>query len=188
MILLNSTIKIITGPAGTGKTYNSCRHAINSLKKHNFKRIVVTRPVVHVDEDLGFLPGNINEKMHPWLLPITDYLHDFDFHFTDSNFEICPLAYMRGRTFHDTFIIADEMQNSSINQFKMLLTRLGQNSHLSINGDLDQSDIENNGLKDFLHKLHNSDRCYLNIHHFKLNNDHIKRDDIVKDVLDIYTN
>ena len=150
---------VAIGPAGCGKTMFACLKAIESLKKNTVNKIIVTRPVVPVEEDIGFLPGNIIKKMDPWTRPIFDIFLEY---YTQNELtqmlnngiiEISPLAYMRGRTFKNAFIIADEMQNSSPNQMLMLSTRIGINSRMVITGDLQQSDkLIENGLKDFIAK------------------------------------
>ena len=147
--LKDDKIKVVisVGSAGTGKTISACKVGVNSLKD----KILITRPTVSVDEDIGYLPGNINKKMSPWLKPITDILKDFNIN--KKYVEISPLGFMRGRTFSNYFIIADEMQNSTPNQMLMLLTRMGEGSKLVITGDLDQSDNTENGLKDLLNRL-----------------------------------
>ena len=131
--LKNSNLKIVigNGPAGTGKTYLACKHAINKFKSQEFDKIIVTRPVKSVEEELGFLPGDINEKMTPWMNPIFDILredlnsNEIKYLQNEQKLEIAPLGFMRGRTFKNSFIIADEMQNSTPSQMLMLLTRLG---------------------------------------------------------------
>ena len=148
------------GPAGTGKTLIAVQVAIKMFKEKQVNKIVVTRPVVSVDEDLGFLPGTLEEKMAPWTIPIFDV---FKLYFTTQDIrnmlyegiiEISPLAFMRGRTFHNCYIVADEMQNASTNQMKMLLTRIGRHSKLAVTGDLHQTDRpKDNGLSDFIEKL-----------------------------------
>ena len=152
-------ILFVVGPAGTGKTLFACNTAIRELKNGNINKIVLTRPVVPVEEDIGFLPGNINRKMDPWTRPIFDVFleffsqRDIDMMIQNNVIEISPLAYMRGRTFKKAFIIADEMQNSSPNQMLMLTTRIGEGSKMVITGDLHQSDrSNNNGLSDFMNK------------------------------------
>jgi hypothetical protein len=152
-------ILFVIGPAGTGKTLFACNTAIRELKTGNIQKIVLTRPVVPVEEDIGFLPGNINRKMDPWTRPIFDVFlefysqRDIDMMVQNNVIEISPLAYMRGRTFKKAFIIADEMQNSSPNQMLMLTTRIGEGSKMVITGDLQQSDrSQNNGLSDFMNK------------------------------------
>lgn len=156
----NTDIVIVTGPAGTGKTMFACLRAIELLKRGEIKKIVVTRPLVTVEEELGFLPGNIAKKMDPWTKPLFDLFSEFyskteiDNLVYNNIIEICPLAFMRGRTFKHSFIIADEMQNSSPNQMKMLTTRIGINSKMIITGDLAQTDLlRDNGLYDFVNKI-----------------------------------
>lgn len=186
-------IIIVTGPAGTGKTLLACNSAINYLKKQNIEKIIITRPVVPVEEDIGFLPGNINKKMDPWTRPIFDI---FEEHYSKTNInnmvlngqiEISPLGFMRGRTFKNSFIIADEMQNSSPNQMYMLLTRIGTNSRLVITGDLEQSDkLENNGLKDLINKIKNTRLDLKNIMLIELNNTDIQRSKLVNQIVKLY--
>jgi len=146
------------GPAGCGKTLFACHSAISSLASGLVDRVIITRPIVPADEELGFLPGSIQNKMDPWIRPIMDILGDFYSKtevrrlINEGIVEIAPLAYMRGRTFRRSFIIADEMQNSTPNQMLMILTRIGEDSRLVITGDLMQSDLKGdgiNGLKDF---------------------------------------
>jgi phosphate starvation-inducible PhoH-like protein len=158
----DATNKIIIpiGPAGTGKTMFACQKAITQLKSEEIDKIIITRPAVTVEEEIGFLPGNIVKKMDPWTKPIFDIFLEYfnraelDLMLYNNKIEICPLAFMRGRTFKNAFIIADEMQNSSPNQMKMLVTRLGDNSRMVITGDLQQSDIKGeNGLNDFVYKF-----------------------------------
>jgi phosphate starvation-inducible PhoH-like protein len=147
-MLMDSKVSIlfVLGPAGTGKTMLACNNAIRELKAGNISKIIITRPVVPVEEDIGYLPGSINKKMDPWMRPIFDIFLDFytqreiDTMMQNNIIEISPLAYMRGRTFKNAMIIADEMQNSSPNQMLMLATRLGTNSKMVITGDLKQTD------------------------------------------------
>lgn len=153
-------IIFVLGPAGTGKTLFACLAAIRELRSGNIEKIVLTRPAVTVEEDLGFLPGNIRSKMDPWTRPIFDvFLEHYHQREIDSMIqagviEISPLAFMRGRTFKRCFILADEMQNSSPNQMVMLTTRIGEGSQMIINGDLRQSDLgRQNGLEMFLQKI-----------------------------------
>jgi phosphate starvation-inducible PhoH-like protein len=153
-------IVVATGMPGTGKTLTACHTAIKLFKEGRYKKIIITRPIITVDEDLGYLPGTLEDKMHPFLIPIYDYFLDYYTKdeitclINSNKLEISPLAFMRGRTFRDSIVIADEMQNSSNNQMKMLLTRIGCNSKLIIIGDLLQSDIERcNGLKNFVNLL-----------------------------------
>jgi len=195
----NNPIVIGIGPAGTGKTLFACNHAIQQLKTQNIEKIIITRPVVPVEEDIGYLPGKLNNKMEPWTRPLFDIFHEYYDVKTVTQMlqygviEIAPLAYMRGRTFKNSLIIADEMQNSSPNQMLMIATRLGSRSQLIITGDLNQSDkMEDNGLKDLLEKKQKYDKNH-NILHSNINvtffdeND-IQRSKIVNEVLDIYNN
>jgi len=193
---MNNKIIVSLGPAGTGKTLFACQKAINQLKTEEIQKIIITRPVVTVEEEIGFLPGNIIKKMDPWTKPLFDIFLEYfsktelDIMLMNNKIEICPLAFMRGRTFKNAFIIADEMQNSSPNQMKMLTTRLGDNSKLVITGDLHQSDIKTeNGLADFMikynkYKYENNSTSLINIVEFK--NIDIERSDIVKKIIEIY--
>ena len=158
----------------------------------NFEKIIFTRPAVNVDEDLGYLPGTLEEKLSPYIRPIYDILYKFITPeevtrlIEDKQIEISPLAYMRGRTFKNTWIIADEMQNSTVSQMKMLLTRLGENSRMVITGDLDQHDRgqEINGLHDFLEKF--KGKRSSSITSVEFNKEDIEREKVVKEILDIY--
>ena len=156
------------GPAGCGKTLFACVEAMSQLQSGAIQKIVITRPLVSVeDEEIGFLPGNMVSKMDPWTRPMMDIFREFysmaDLQNMIRNgvIEIVPLAFMRGRTFHRTFVIADEMQNSSPNQMMMLTTRLGLESKMVVLGDLQQSDrdggreVERNGLDDFVVRYEN---------------------------------
>ena len=191
--LLNPNKDIVfgVGPAGTGKTLIAVQVAIKMFKETQVNKIVVTRPVVSVDEDIGFLPGNLEEKMAPWTIPIFDV---FKLYFTTSDIqnmlyegviEISPLAFMRGRTFHNCYIVADEMQNASANQMKMLLTRIGSRSKLAVTGDLAQTDRPNdNGLSDFIGKLNQRSSNLIGLVNFGKSD--VQRHEAVKEVLDIY--
>jgi phosphate starvation-inducible PhoH-like protein len=192
--LLDSKKKIIivTGPAGTGKTLFATEYGIRNFLNGSVEKIVFTRPSVSVDEDLGFLPGTLEEKMAPWMRPIYDVLYQFisvkevQQYMEEKIIEIAPLGFMRGRTFKNTWIIADEMQNCTVNQMKMLLTRLGTNSRIIVTGDLEQHDRVNemNGLDDFLQRMNQVQRPSIQMVEFEWND--IQREDVVKDVLEIY--
>ena len=193
--LNDDTNKIIisTGPAGTGKTLFACQKSITQMKAQEIDKIIITRPVVTVEEEIGFLPGNIIKKMDPWTKPIFDIFLEFytktelDLMLHNGKIEICPLAFMRGRTFKNAFIIADEMQNSSPNQMKMLVTRLGDKSRMVITGDLHQSDIlKENGLHDLISRLENYNTDLIKL--IKFANEDIERSAIVKTVIDMYDN
>lgn len=140
-------LTIAIGPAGTGKTYLAVSKAVEALNSGRVARIVITRPVVEAGESLGFLPGDINEKMDPWMRPIYDALADrlgakqVRQMVKDGAVEVAPLAYMRGRTISRSFLVVDEAQNMTFMQIKMLLTRLGWHSTMVITGDPDQSDL-----------------------------------------------
>jgi phosphate starvation-inducible PhoH-like protein len=185
-------IIVVSGPAGTGKTLFATEFGVRNFLLGNVERLVFTRPSVSVDEDLGYLPGSLEEKMAPWVRPIYDVLYQFvspnevKQYMEDKIVEIAPLGFMRGRTFKNTWIVADEMQNSTVSQMKMLLTRLGENSRLIITGDLEQFDKPNeiNGLEDFLNKF--KGKRSSSITSFQFERDDIQREDVVKEVLDIY--
>ena len=180
------------GPAGTGKTLFACNAAVSRLRAGSIHKIIITRPVVSVEEDIGFLPGNLVMKMDPWTRPIFDILLEFysqkeiDLMIHGGVIEIAPLAYMRGRTFKHAFVIADEMQNSSPNQMLMLMTRIGEGSKMVITGDLKQSDrSEDNGLRDVLSKLKISGQIE-GIGCVELDFEDVERSPIVKRVLGLY--
>jgi len=192
----NDSITAVIGPAGTGKTLLACNAAIQNLKDGKIDKIIITRPVVPVEEEIGFLPGTIMKKMDPWTRPIIDIFEEYYSKSQVTNMmlngqiEISPLGFMRGRTFKHAFIIADEMQNSSPNQMYMLLTRIGTNSRMVITGDLDQSDkFENNGLKDFIKKYNaiQSQKSYKNINLVHLDNNDIQRSELVSQIIEMYS-
>lgn len=195
MRALNKThnkIIIATGPAGTGKTLIGTEYGIREFLTGNYEKLIFTRPAVSADEDLGYLPGTLEDKMAPWVRPIYDILYKFisptevTAMLTEKIIEIAPMAYMRGRTFKNTWIVADECQNTNVNQFKMLLTRLGENSRMVITGDLDQHDRhdEINGLADFLDKFKGCRSS--SISSIEFNKGDIEREEVIKEVLDIY--
>ena len=179
------------GPAGTGKTLLAVQIAVKLFKEGEVEKIIVTRPAVSVDEDLGFLPGTLEQKMAPWTRPIFDVIREY---FTareitmmidEGIIEIAPLAYMRGRTFKNSFILADEMQNATPNQMKMLLTRIGEGSKMVVTGDLAQADrLTDNGLVSFIRHLYTRDLTRLDIVNFEHRD--IERHEAVKEVLAIY--
>jgi phosphate starvation-inducible protein PhoH len=186
-------IIVVTGPAGTGKTLFATEYGIRNFLLGVYDKLIFTRPSVSVDEELGFLPGTLEEKMAPWVRPIYDVLYNFvspkevQYLMEEKIIEIAPLGYMRGRTFKNSWIVADEMQNSTISQMKMLLTRLGENSRLVITGDLEQFDRnhEFNGLDDFLNKF--KGKRSSSISSFEFSRNDIQREEVVKEVLDIYS-
>lgn len=180
------------GPAGTGKTLLAVQMGIRQYQEGKVDKIIVTRPAVSVDEDLGFLPGDLNEKMAPWTRPIFDVLgeyysqKDIENMLYEKIVEISPLAYMRGRTFKSAYIIADEMQNATQNQMKMLLTRLGEGSKMVVTGDLAQADrLKDNGLINFIERIHQHKKLeYIDVVTF--DNKDIERHEAVKEILEIY--
>jgi len=185
-------IVVATGPAGTGKTLFATEHGVKMFLTGQYEKLVFTRPSVSVDEDLGYLPGTLEDKMAPWVRPIYDVLYNFispkevTSLMEDKIIEISPLGFMRGRTFKNCWIVADEMQNSTISQMKMLMTRLGENSRLVVTGDLEQYDRPNeiNGLEDFLSKF--KGKRSSSISSIEFYKDDILREEVVKEVLDIY--
>jgi phosphate starvation-inducible PhoH-like protein len=201
--LQNPNVSVVfgLGPAGTGKTLFACSQAVQDLRRGQVQKIVLTRPMVTVEEELGFLPGSINKKMDPFIRPLFDIFlewysqRELDMMLQNGVIEISPLAYMRGRTFKKCFIIADEMQNSSPNQMLMLATRIGGGSKMVITGDLKQTDrtIEQSGLVDFLSRFKNycsfkkndsvSDKL---IELVELENIDIERSPVVSKILEIY--
>lgn len=142
-----NTIVFAVGPAGTGKTYLAVMEAVSALKRGDVKRIVLTRPAVEAGENLGFLPGDLKEKVDPYLTPLYDALYETlgnertEGLIEKGTIEVAPLAYMRGRTLNDAFVILDEAQNTTTSQMKMFLTRLGFHSHMVITGDITQIDL-----------------------------------------------
>lgn len=180
------------GPAGTGKTLIGVQMAIKAFQEGNVDRIVVTRPAVSVDEQHGFLPGTLEQKMEPWTKPIFDVFNEYYYQkeisgmLQEGVIEISPLAFMRGRTFKKAYIIADEMQNATPSQMKMLLTRIGEGSRMVVTGDLQQADrMKSNGLLDFTNKVESRD----NLNHIGVctfGTGDVERHEAVKEILDIY--
>jgi phosphate starvation-inducible PhoH-like protein len=190
----NGTITFGVGPAGTGKTMLAVLAAIKYLKSHQIDKIIVTRPAVGVDDEKhGFLPGDLNAKMEPWTKPIFDVFEEYYSPKTlqqmiqDGVIEISPLAFMRGRTFKRAYIIADEMQNATPNQMKMLLTRIGEDSRMVVTGDIAQTDKRDrdNGLLDFEH-IFNAYQHSRYVDFVKFNHTDIERHPAVSEVLDMY--
>jgi phosphate starvation-inducible PhoH-like protein len=186
-------IVVTAGPAGTGKTYLAMLAAVKAFRAGEVDRIVLTRPAVGVeDEKHGFLPGDLNQKMDPWVRPLTDILREYyrtqdiaDM-IQDQQIEIAPLAFMRGRTFKSAYIIADEMQNATPNQCKMLMTRIGEGSKIVITGDVEQADRNrgNNGLIDLCSRLQEGGVKGIAVCH--LDNRDIQRHRIIDSVLRLY--
>jgi len=186
-------IVVTAGPAGTGKTYLAMLAAVQAFREGSCKRIVLTRPAVGVeDEKHGFLPGDLNQKMDPWVRPLTDILREYYRQqdiaemIQEQTIEIAPLAFMRGRTFKDSYIIADEMQNATPSQVKMLMTRIGEGSKIVITGDVEQADRNrgNNGLMDLCQRLQEGGVKGIAVCH--LDNKDIQRHRIIDSVLKLY--
>ena len=197
LYLLKRPKVLVTGPYGTGKTYLAMQAAVRAFRNNQCERIILTRPAVGVDEEKhGFLPGTLEQKMEPWIRPLIDVLReyysikDITHMMIEQIIEVSPLAFMRGRTFKDSWIIGDEMQNATPGQVKMLLTRIGENSKIIITGDVDQADRQgkNNGLLDLkvrletnlaIKKLDNLSLC-------EFTNLDIQRHHIITDILNLY--
>lgn len=189
----NKTMLFALGPAGTGKTLLATQTAVKLLKEKQIDKIIVTRPAVSVDEQHGFLPGTLEKKMEPWTRPIFDvfaeyyYAKEIQNMLLEGIIEVSPLAFMRGRTFKNSFILADEMQNATPNQMKMLLTRIGENSRMVITGDLKQADrIEDNGLIEFIRLLKTSSKDLKHVDIVNFGQKDIERHPAVKEILEIY--
>jgi len=190
--LKSRKIVIACGPAGTGKTMFATEYGIRNFLLGTYKKLIFTRPTVSVEEDIGYLPGTLEDKMAPWVRPIYDILHGFmspkevQVLMEEKHIEIAPLGFMRGRTFKNCWIVADEMQNCTVSQMKMMMTRLGENSRLIITGDLDQHDRvgEVNGLEDFLQRFQGKKSASISIYRFQKGD--IQREKVVAEVLNIY--
>jgi phosphate starvation-inducible PhoH-like protein len=186
-----NTITIGVGPAGTGKTYLAVAMAVTAFRAQEVNRIILTRPAVEAGEKLGFLPGDLQQKVDPYLRPLYDALFDmlgaetYQKYLERGNIEVAPLAYMRGRTLDDSFIILDEAQNTSPEQMKMFLTRLGFNSKMVITGDVTQIDLpdgKRSGLKDVMRILRNID----DIAQVRFSDKDVVRHRLVQDIIKAY--
>lgn len=191
--LSKNEITISYGPAGTGKTYIAVCDAIKNLKKSNYKKIVLTRPVVEAGESLGFLPGEIKEKVDPYLIPLYDAIYDLIGKqstlelIENGTIEIAPLAYMRGRTLENSYVILDEAQNTTNKQMKLFLTRLGFNSKMVITGDISQIDLNNkkdSGLISAINKLNGIKGIKI----VEFSNKDIVRNPLIQKILERYEN
>ena len=189
--ILTNDIVFAIGPAGTGKTYQAVASAVASLKRKEVSKIVITRPAVEAGERLGFLPGDLKEKVDPYLTPLYDALNDMipkdklKLYLANKTIEIAPLAYMRGRTLHNSFMILDEAQNATQIQMKMFLTRLGVTSKAIITGDVTQIDLppsDKSGLSDaarILNKVKGIDFIYFDAKD-------VVRHQLVKNIINAY--
>lgn len=186
-----NTIVFGVGPAGTGKTYLAMAKAVQALQRKEVSRIILTRPAVEAGERLGFLPGTLNDKIDPYLRPLFDALHEMldpesvPKLLASGTIEVAPLAYMRGRTLNDAFIILDEAQNTTPEQMKMFLTRLGFNSKMVVTGDVTQIDLPNgtSGLRTALEVLGEVDDMSVSF----LTSDDVVRHSLVAKIIDAYS-
>ena len=187
----NNTITLGAGPAGTGKTYLAVAMAVNAFRAKEVNRIILTRPAVEAGEKLGFLPGDLQQKVDPYLRPLYDALFDmlgaesFQKYQERGSIEVAPLAYMRGRTLDDSFIILDEAQNTTREQMKMFLTRLGFGSKIVVTGDVTQIDLpdgKKSGLVDAMRILKNVDGIAINTFTEK----DVVRHKLVQDIIKAY--
>ena len=187
----SNTITVGVGPAGTGKTYLAVAMAVKAFRAKQVSRIILTRPAVEAGEKLGFLPGDLQQKVDPYLRPLYDALFDmlgaeaFARHQERGDIEVAPLAYMRGRTLDDSFIILDEAQNTSPEQMKMFLTRLGFNSKAVVTGDITQIDLpdgKKSGLKDIMTVLKGVDDIAI----IKLTGRDVVRHKLVMEIIKAY--
>lgn len=189
--ITNNTITVGVGPAGTGKTYLAVAMAVQAFRQKQVSRIILTRPAVEAGEKLGFLPGDLQQKVDPYLRPLYDALFDmlgaeaFARYQERGDIEVAPLAYMRGRTLDDSFIILDEAQNTSCEQMKMFLTRLGFNSKAVVTGDVTQIDLpdgKKSGLKDIMTVLKGVDDIAI----VKLTGKDVVRHKLVMEIIKAY--
>lgn len=187
-----NAIVFAMGPAGCGKTLLATLYAIQQLQTGAINKIVLTRPAVSVDEQHGFLPGTLIEKMAPWVIPIMDVFKEYyspsqiEKMLQDEIIEIAPLAYMRGRTMKNCIVLADEMQNTKVSQMKMVLTRIGDNCRMFVTGDLNQHDggFETNGLGDFTTRLAARGSSKMAVVSFDACD--VERHPVIEEILDLY--
>lgn len=196
----HNPIVVCVGQAGSGKTYIACKAGIEKLHKKEVNKLIITRPAICVDESHGYLPGDMNSKMEPYLKPIYDSFLDYitmntlKTHIKNEVIEICPFSFLRGRTFKNCFIIADETQNTTKSQMQTLLTRIGTNCKIIINGDITQSDLklgqnEKNGLLDLIDRCERqfelSDELCIDL--IKFTEEDVIRSETVKKILQLYS-
>ena len=184
----NIPLVIATGPAGTGKTKFPCSVGLDFIADRQYERFIVTRPTVPVgDEEIGFLPGDVNDKLYPWMSHMMEYIDMYNLKYVQSKIDMVSLSYIRGETWHDKWVIADEMQNSTPLQMKTLLTRVGENSKLVITGDLSQCDRSSteNGLQDLINRLDLLENKDI-LTHIDFTTDDVRRSDFVRYMLELY--
>ena len=190
--VLKNDIVFAIGPAGTGKTYQAVALAVSALKNQTVQRIVITRPAVEAGEHLGFLPGDLKDKVDPYLTPLYDALNDMlpkdklRKYMDNGQIEIAPLAYMRGRTLHNSFIILDEAQNATQMQMKMFLTRIGVTSKAIITGDITQIDLVGSGMSGLIHAS-NILKKIKGIKFINFNENDVIRHQLVKNIIKAYS-
>jgi len=187
-VVTENDVTFCTGPAGTGKTAVAVGLACDYLLDKRVEKIIVTRPVIESGKGLGFLPGTFEEKIHPYLVPVIEEMtyrlnsNRVQSYRDDGKIEVCPLEYMRGRNFHNCFMILDEAQNATFEQLKMFITRIGWDSKAVINGDIDQTDLikrDQGGLEEFLDRLDQVDGVGI----AELTEDDIIRNKIISKIL-----
>lgn len=187
----NNDLVFAIGPAGTGKTFISVALAVKALKEKQVKKIIMTRPAVEAGESLGFLPGDLKEKIDPYLRPIYDALHEMipgeklNYYYENNIIEVAPLAYMRGRTLENAFVLLDEAQNTTTQQMKMFLTRMGAKSKVIVTGDMSQIDLpkhQKSGMKEAVSILKGTN----GIGFVHLDSSDVVRHDLVKKMIDAY--
>ena len=191
--ILKNDMLFAIGPAGTGKTYTAVALAVKALKNREVRRIILTRPAIEAGENLGFLPGDMKEKLDPYMQPLYDALRDMipesklEKHFEERTIEIAPLAFMRGRTLDNAFVILDEAQNTTSSQLKMFLTRMGKDAKFVITGDITQIDLPKNQHSGLL----NAERILgsiKGIKFIKLDQSDVVRHKIVTKIINAYSN
>lgn len=177
-------VVVVIGPAGSGKTLLACREAQRRYSEGDVGKVLVTRPLRGVaGEEYGYLPGDIDQKFAPWMLPIYDSF-TFSGRSLQNSLEVAPLAFMRGRTLRNCMLVADEMQNATPEQVKMLLTRVGEDAKVVLTGDLEQADVPESGLADLVQRIKTA--TLENITLVELGSEDIHRHPVVREVLDLY--
>lgn len=194
-VLLEDSLKndllFAIGPAGTGKTYTAIALAVKALKNKEIKKIILSRPAVEAGENLGFLPGDLKDKIDPYLQPLYDALQDMipakklEEYMKDGTIQIAPLAFMRGRTLSNAYVILDEAQNTTVNQLKMFLTRMGLNAKFIVTGDVTQIDLPRNSQSGLIHALKILEKIK-SISIIKFDNRDIVRHRLVRDIVNAY--